>query len=266
MTFLREFLLFGLKQAYACIFAGALLALVIITHVWYPFTGLARYDFLFLAALGIQVLLLAFRLETWRDALVIFAFHVVATVMEVFKTSDAIGAWSYPDPSLIRIGHVPLFAGFMYSAVGSYISRVWGVFDFQFSHFPDRRVMGAIAVLIYLNFFSHHFMVDLRWVLVGAIVFALRRTWVFFRIDREHRAMPLLAGLVLVSLFIWFAENIATYCRVWFYPAQKDQWVMVSPQKLVAWFLLMFISFWLVTLVRGVTARAAPAASGRTAP
>src|SRR3712207_6887532 len=52
-----------------------------------------------------------------------------STIMEVHKT--AIGSWAYPEASLFRIGGVPLFTGFMYAAVGSYLARVWRLFDFR---------------------------------------------------------------------------------------------------------------------------------------
>ncbi len=94
-TFLREFWLFGIKQASASIFGGYLLFLILLTKFWYPFETLYRNDFLFLAALGFQLALLALRLESLREAAVILIFHVVATAMEVLK-SDAIGAWHYP--------------------------------------------------------------------------------------------------------------------------------------------------------------------------
>ena len=79
---------------------------------------------LLLAAVAIQIAMLAFRLETFEEARVIFVFHVVGTVMEIFKTS--VGSWLYPEPSLLRIGGVPLFSGFMYAAIGSYIARCVG--------------------------------------------------------------------------------------------------------------------------------------------
>lgn len=72
------------------------------------------------------------RLESWREASVILIFHLVATLMEAFKTHPSIGSWSYPEGFSIGIMAVPLFAGFMYSAVGSYIARVWRIFHFQF--------------------------------------------------------------------------------------------------------------------------------------
>lgn len=115
----HELWLFGLKQAYACMFGGFLLAVMILTSFWYPIEGLHRYDFLFLAAVAFQIFLLITKLETPREAIVIVVFHVVATIMELFKTSDGIGSWSYPDEFVFGIANVPLFAGFMYSAVGS---------------------------------------------------------------------------------------------------------------------------------------------------
>jgi uncharacterized membrane protein YoaT (DUF817 family) len=61
--------------------------------------------------------------------------------------------------------------------------------------------------------------------------------------------MPLLLGLLLVSLFIWLSENIGTFTRVWLYPQQAHGWAMVSPAKLGSWFLLLIISYTLVSLV-----------------
>jgi uncharacterized membrane protein YoaT (DUF817 family) len=245
---LREFLLFGAKQAYACIFAGSFLAAVIATHLWYPAdAGLHRYDALLLIALGIQACLLAFRLERWSECAVIILFHLLATGMELFKT--AVGSWVYPEPADWRIAGVPLFAGFMYSAVGSYIARIWRIFAFGFTALPGRWSLLGLSAAIYANFFTHHYIIDLRWVILAWMAWSLRRTWVHFTVDRARRRMPLLLGLVLVALFIWLAENLATWCRVWAYPDQLAGWTPVSPTKLVAWLLLMFVSFALVALL-----------------
>ncbi len=80
-TLFSEFWTFGLKQAYACLFGGFLLAVMIGTHYWYPFSALHRYDFIFLSAIAFQVFLLALKLEILRESVVILVFHVVATVM-----------------------------------------------------------------------------------------------------------------------------------------------------------------------------------------
>jgi uncharacterized membrane protein YoaT (DUF817 family) len=247
-TWLFEFLLFGFKQGWACLFGALLLALLLGTHLFYPGAApLARYDFLVLAALAIQIGMLVLRLETWDEAKVILAFHVVGTVMELFKTAH--GSWEYPETSVLRVGGVPLFSGFMYAAVGSYIARVWRIFDFRLSSYPDRRATWLLALAIYVNFFAHHWLPDARVALFAAIAVLFARTRVWFRVWRIHRWMPLLLGWLLVALFIWFAENISTFSRAWVYPDQRGGWSLVHPGKLGAWYLLMYISFVLVAAV-----------------
>lgn len=245
---LYEFFRFGVKQAWACLFGGLMCMLLLGTHWWYPKDAfLARYDFLTLAALGIQAVLLALRMETWSEARVILMFHVVGTCMELFKT--AAGSWIYPEASVLRIGGVPLFTGFMYAAVGSYLARVWRLFDFRFRAHPPLAATAALSVLIYVNFFAHHFIMDFRWLLFALTVMLFARTWVYFRIWREYRRMPLLLGFVLVALFIWFAENIGTFANAWRYPSQAQVWQLVSIAKLGSWFLLMIISYVMVSVV-----------------
>jgi uncharacterized membrane protein YoaT (DUF817 family) len=167
--------------------------------------------------------------------------------MELFKTSA--GSWIYPEPSLLHIGRVPLFSGFMYAAVGSYIARVWRGFDFRFTHYPPRWQTVALAAAIYVNFFAHHWILDLRWILFAATAVTFWRTRVWFRPIKSYRSMPLLLGFFLVAVFIWFGENIGTFAHAWTYPNQASGWHLVSPAKLGSWYLLMLISFVLVSLV-----------------
>ncbi len=249
-TFAWEFWLFGIKQAYACLFGGYLLFWIVGTQFFFPLeTVMHRYDFLLLAAVAFQLFLLSAHLETWREACVIAVFHVVATLMELFKTSDNIRAWHYPGEFLFGIGNVPLFAGFMYSAVGSYIARVWRVFDFRFENYPPTWWTLILVIVIYVNFFSHHYTLDLRIPLLIASFVIFGRTTIYYKMDQTHRQMPLVLGCFLVALFIWFAENIATYSRIWIYPNQQNGWKMVSAEKLIAWYLLMLLSFVLVSLI-----------------
>ncbi|MFD3263934.1 DUF817 domain-containing protein [Phenylobacterium ferrooxidans] len=247
-AFAYEFLLFGLKQAWACLYGGAMVALLIASHFWWPAdAALARYDFLLIAALTLQVLLLATRLERWDEALVIAVFHVVGTVMEIFKTSH--GSWIYPEASVLRIGEVPLFSGFMYAAIGSYIARAWRLFEIRFSNYPPLWGPWLLAVLSYINFFSHHYIVDIRWGLFLLSVLLFGRASFQFTPDRKARTMPMLLGFLLVAVFIWFAENIGTFTATWTYPQQAAEWRPVSLAKLGSWYLLMTLSFVLVSLV-----------------
>ncbi len=246
--------MFGIKQGWACLFGGLMLALLVGTHLLWPdaWRGgdapLARYDFLVLGALVIQASMLAFRLESRDEAVVILLFHIAGTVMELFKTAH--GSWLYPEDSLLRIGDVPLFSGFMYAAVGSYIARIWRIFDIRFRNYPPEWTTWALAAAIYVNFFAHHWLPDVRLVLFAASFVLFGRGWFYFTPDRRRLSMPILLGFLLVALFIWFAENLGTFARAWVYPGQESGWTPVSLAKLGSWYLLMMISVVLVSLVR----------------
>jgi uncharacterized membrane protein YoaT (DUF817 family) len=246
--FAYEFVRFGVKQAWACLFAGLMLVLILATYLWYPKgAGLARYDFLTIAAITIQATMLWSKLETWDEAKVILVFHVVGTVMEIFKT--AMGSWIYPEPSVLRIAGVPLFTGFMYACVGSFIARCWRLFDFQFTRHPPLWALGLLSVAIYINFFAHHYVLDIRPVLFVAAVALLGPCTIHYKIWKAHRRMPLLLAALLSAGFIWLAENIGTFSAAWIYPNQKSGWQLVSAAKFGSWFLLMIISY---TLVAGL--------------
>jgi uncharacterized membrane protein YoaT (DUF817 family) len=245
---LIEFIVFGLKQGWACLFGGALLALIMLSAAaWPEGANLARYDALFLAALLIQAAMLGFKLEKPSEAVVIFIFHLVGTGMELFKT--AAGSWTYPEDNLFRLGGVPLFSGFMYASVGSYIARITRIFDLRFSSYPPQWATLLLAGAIYLNFFTHHFIWDFRLLLFAATALLFWRCHVHYRVFRFRHRMNLLVGFFLVALFIWLAENIATASKVWLYPSQQEGWQLVSLGKFSSWYLLMIISFVLVNLV-----------------
>lgn len=242
-----EFLTFGLKQAWACLYAGVMLAMIMGTKLfWKPEWVLARYDFLTIAAVLIQFLLLRLKLETPREALVILIYHVVGTIMEIFKT--AMGSWAYPEPSLIRIGGVPLFTGFMYACVGSYMVRAIRIFDMRFEPYPAFWLTAVLAGAIYLNFFGHHYTLDLRYPLMAATLLLFFRTRIHFTPHARTYWMPLPLAALLTAFFLWVAENIGTFTGTWLYPSQKT-WHLVGFSKMGSWYLLLFLSFVLVTLV-----------------
>ena len=245
---LTEFVAFGLKQAWACVFGAAMLAVICAAHLWYPDdVALARNDALTIAAVGIQVAMVAGRLETLRELRVILLFHLVGTLMELFKTH--VGSWVYEPDGVLRIGDVPLFSGFMYAAVGSYLVRVHRLFDLRFTRYPRRRVTAVVGAAIYLNFFANHYVQDLRWLLIAVVAFVFGRCVMHFRIFRRRCRMPLLLAFLLVAFFIWIAENIATWSNAWLYPGQLGGWEPVALAKLGSWFLLMIISVVLVTWI-----------------
>ncbi|MEM7696946.1 MAG: DUF817 domain-containing protein [Verrucomicrobiota bacterium] len=247
---LREWTWLGSRQLAACLFGIAMLAGLMMTRNWAADSDLARSDFLFLYALCLQIALLLFRLEHRSEVIVIFAFHLLATGMEFFKTSPEIGSWRYPDQDvLFRVYQVPLFAGFLYSSVGSYIARAWRLLDLRFTHYPPVWATVSVAVLAYANFFTHHFTIDIRWFLIIASFLLFARTQVYFRTGNQYRHAPLLLGLLGLSFAIYLAENIGTFAEAWVYPDQESGWKPVGLGKFWAWYLLMLLSFVLVSLV-----------------
>lgn len=245
---LHIFVAFGIKQAWVCLFGGLMVALLIGTHLWYPSdAALPRYDALTIAAVLIQILLIVFRLEEWDEVAVILLFHVAGTAMELFKT--AVGSWVYPEAAYLRIGGVPLFSGFMYASVGSYITRACRGFELRFSNHPPLAVTILLSSAIYANFFLHHYLFDFRYLIMACVVMAFRRCTVHFLIDRTYHRMPLLLAFVLIATFIWLAENVGTFSHAWLYPGQMRAWAMVSIGKLGSWFMLTIMSYVMVTLV-----------------
>ena len=244
---LSELVMFTLKQGWSAIFGALLLAgLILSDRIWQPGWPLARYDALFLYALGLQVLFLATGLETWREVRVIALFHLTGTAMEIFKV-DA-GSWAYPGDGVLKLWGVPLFSGFMYAAVGSYMARAIRVFDMRFAPYPPFWMTVVLATAIYVNFFAHHFLPDMRLLLFADTVVLFLRTRVWFHIGTARYWMPLPLAALLTSFFLWIAENVGTATRTWLYAGQSPDH-MVRLAKMGSWYLLLYVSFVTVTLV-----------------
>lgn len=246
-----EFLVFGAKEATSCVFAGSFLFLLAVSgHIHIP--GLNRYDFLFLSAIAIQIVLVSVRLENWREVAVLSLFHLIGMGLELFKTSPEIHSWSYPEPAFFRIRTVPLYSGFMYASVASYIMQAWRRFDLRISNFPPFWMAVSVCAAIYANFFTNHYMIDLRWPLAAAVLVLFWRTRVHFTTTVKERSMPLAFSFVLIGFFIWVAENIATFFGAWVYPNQAQQWAIVGPAKISSWMLLVIISFIIVASLKEI--------------
>lgn len=242
-----EFVMFVLKLGWASLFGGLLLIGIIATKMlWSDGAPVYRYDILFAYAVSLQILFLWFRLESLDEARVIVLFHLTGTAMEFFKVQA--GSWAYPEPGLVKILDVPLFSGFMYASVGSFMARAIRLFDMHFTPYPPFRQTLVLTIAIYVNFFAHHFLPDIRLVLFAATVVLFFRTRVTFHIGDNDYWMPMVLAGVLTSFFLWVAENIGTRTNTWIYPGQGEfDWVSLS--KMGSWYLLIWVSFVTVTLV-----------------
>ncbi len=240
---------FGLKQAWSSIFGGIMVLAIIVTgYVDLPL--LPRYDWLFIIAVLIQLMMIVTKLEQPKEVIVIVVFHLTGLGMELFKTSGAIGSWNYPGDANIRLLTVPLFSGFMYASVGSYIARSWRVMHLRFTNYPNRWATAALALAIYINFFTHHYTWDLRYLLYAAVLLLYWKTSVSYRVLKNVHRMPMIVAFGLIASMIWLAENIGTFTKAWFYPNQMAGWQLVSLHKIGSWFLLMIISFIMVEIMR----------------
>lgn len=250
---LTEFWFFGIKEARACLFAGLFFVSVFLV----PRTGLfgiPRYDALLLIALAIQAWMLWSGLETWDELKAITLFHVIGFALEAFKTSSGIRSWSYPDEGFTKIYGVPLFSGFMYAAVGSYVIQAWRLFSLRVEHYPPYWMATTIAILIYVNFFTHHYIGDYRWYLGACALGLYARTTVYFRPMHIERRMPLLLSFVLIGFFIWLAENFNTFFGIWKYPNQMGAWSVVHVSKWSSWSLLVIMTFTIVANLKHIRA------------
>jgi len=252
--FVTEFVYFGLKEARACLFAGLFFTAVFgMPHQ--GIFGIPRYDALLVIALTIQAWMLSTKLETFDEFKAICLFHIAGLVLEIFKTSSGIKSWSYPDFAYTKIMGVPLFSGFMYAAVGSYLIQAWRLLQLRIIHHPPYWMATLIAVMIYINFFTHHFIGDYRWYIAACILgLYARSSVVFYPYDRE-RSMPLLLAFILIGFFIWLAENISTFFKIWQYPNQVGVWSAVHIGKWSSWSLLVIMAFTIIANLKHIKQR-----------
>ena len=264
-SLLAELFMFALKQGWAALFGLLFLAALLGSKaLWQDGWAVTRYDALFVFAVTTQIAMLALKLETWAEARVILLFHLTGTAMEWFKV-DA-GSWRYPEEAIFMIGGVPMFSGFMYASIGSYIARVIRIFDMRFLPYPPFWLSTLFGVAIYVNFFSHHFLPDIRIALfvLSIVIFGRTRVWFYNGTEPRWMPMPLCAGLC--AIIVWIAENIGTVTGTWAYPGQSVL-EFVSFSKFGAWYLLLYVAFVTVTLVsRDALVREAIRPEPRVAP
>ncbi len=242
--------IFTREQAVSCLFATLIFAGIAVTAVLD--LPIARYDALLIYGVILTIALWVAKWETTREVAVITGFHLLGLALEIFKVH--LGSWEYPDEGVAKVGDVPLYAGFMYAAVGSYLCQAWRRFDFRVTEYRPQLVT-SIAVLLYVNFFTHHFFVDVRWLLAFVLLVVLGRTRIHFTVGVERFHIPLAVGFVLVGAVVWLAENAGTFLGAWQYPNQADVWQIVHVGRMGSWALLVSLSFALIATIKSTERR-----------
>lgn len=266
MKWIKNLWTFGVLQALSCVFPAVIFTALLVTRHLDGF-GIPRYDLLLIVCLAAQAVMLWTRLETIDELKVICLFHVIGLAMEIFKVN--VGSWSYPEPAYTKVFGVPLYSGFMYASVASYICQAWRRLALELSGWPSRNWAVAISAAIYLNFYAHHYIWDFRWVLTGLLFVVFWKTRVRFRLNRDTYTMPMVLSFFLIGFFVWIAENISTLLGAWTYPDQAGGWRPVHPGKISSWFLLVVVSVVIVAQLKLVkqarTPRNPPERADRTA-
>ena len=144
----RRLVQFTLLELACCAFAIAIfVGLAASALIWkYTNPPIARYDALLIYVVVVQIAFVALKQETWRELGVICAFHLIGLALEVFKVHT--GSWAYPDAGVVRVGGVPVFSGFMYASVGSYICQAFRRLDLHvggFRWWPVRLLAVAAS-------------------------------------------------------------------------------------------------------------------------
>ncbi|CAM5366701.1 DUF817 family protein [Streptomyces chartreusis] len=132
---LRQLLEFAWLQTRSCAFAIALMSGVAASTLL-PGLPVARYDLLVVYGVLLTLLFWLRGWENGRDVGVIAVCHVIGLAFELVKVS--LGSWSYPEPAVLKFAGVPLYGGFLYAAVGSYICRAWQLFDLELVRYRPR--------------------------------------------------------------------------------------------------------------------------------
>jgi uncharacterized membrane protein YoaT (DUF817 family) len=255
----RQLLRFAVLEARCCAFAGLFfVGLAVVRTFDLP---VDEADALFGWCLLVTLALWLASWETGREVGVIALFHLVGLALELFKVHQ--GSWSYPDTGRFAVGGVPLYSGFMYAAVGSYVCQAWRRFDLRITGYRPAAT-SAVAALVYLNFFTEHWVPDLRLPLALLLVAATWRTDVRFTVAHRRYSMPLALSFVLIGSFLWIAENAATLLRAWQYPSQQSMWTLVHPAKVGSWSLLVVVSIVLVAAIKATEGRLYGAVEDRT--
>jgi len=244
---LQQLVRFGWQQALSCVFPVVIFASLALTQL-IPLPWLPRYDWLLVICLAMQVWMLRSGLETRDELKVITVFHLIGLALELFKVH--MGSWSYPEEGWTKVNGVPLYSGFMYASVASYLCQAWRRLKVELFRWPPFWAVVPLAAAIYLNFFTHHFWIDVRWWLTGLVMIVFWRSWVTYEVNGIRYRMPVALSFALIGFFIWVAENIATYFGAWEYPNHAETWSPVHYSKVSSWFLLVIVSFLIVATLK----------------
>lgn len=99
-SFFKDLSYFIYHQSLSCIFPVVIfMTLALSNAIQIP--GVSRYDFILIICLLAQYLMYKFKLESKDELKVIFLFHMIGLVLEIYKVN--FNSWSYPEEAWTKI-------------------------------------------------------------------------------------------------------------------------------------------------------------------
>lgn len=133
MFYLKQLLYFTYEQALSCLFPVVIFLTLALSKI-ISIPGFYRYDFILIVCLLMQWIMYKTGLETKDELKVITVFHLIGLLLEIYKVH--FGSWSYPEEAYSKVFGVPLYSGFMYASVASYICQAWRRLHLQMYLWP----------------------------------------------------------------------------------------------------------------------------------
>lgn len=158
-----------------------------------------------------------------------FIFILCGIGLECFKLSHS--NWSY------TAALFPSYVPFLYAAVASYAREARSSWRLECWHRPNAWKWLALAM--YINFFTLHYIPDIRWGLFLAVILVCFKT---------PKTLLFLLGS---ATLLWIAENLGTYIGAWKYPNQHKVWELVEFSKWFSW-LFFFATCFAIQLVESL--------------
>lgn len=150
---------------------------------------------------------------------------------------------------IFYIASVPIFTGFMYASIGSYMAKEFKLLKLRVEKMPSNIVLIIFSIAIYANFILNNHIFDFRYILIIVMLVLYSPVDLYFTLGRIEYKFNLPLAFFLIGFFIWIAENISTYLGIWSYPNQVPIWHFVHFSKITSWMLLSIVSFNLVYML-----------------
>ena len=193
MLYIKQLLHFTYEQALSCLFPVVIFLTLALSKI-VSIPGLYRYDFILIACLLMQWIMYKTGLETKDELKVITVFHLIGLLLEIYKVH--FGSWSYPEEAYSKILSSTLQRLYVRKCRKLHMPSVEKV-AFKNASLAESYFCRAVRSYDLLQFFTHHFTYDFRWILTLLLFIVFSRTFVQFSLQGVTYTMPLVLSFSL---------------------------------------------------------------------